>query len=99
MSDARVLAIIERMEAWLADATWEPDADALACWNADLKEALAQAEKATGWADLVVRAHAAGHSLEARSLEVAQALGRLQKELEDQERGNRALKGYRASTF
>ena len=43
MSDDRVRAAIEQMEAWLADLTWQPDPEVLAQWNAELQAALAQA--------------------------------------------------------
>lgn len=98
MSDERVRAAIEQMEAWLADANWEPDSDVLAQWDAEFKSALAQAEKAAGWSGLMDRAHAAGHQLEARRMVLADALDQMRKELETHERGNRALKGYGAST-
>jgi hypothetical protein len=98
MSDERVRAAIEQMEAWVADAEWEPDAEALAQWDAAYKSALAQAEKASGWQGLMDRARAAGHQLEARRAVLAEVLDHLRKELETRERGNRALKGYGAST-
>lgn len=98
MNDVRVRAAIEQMEAWLADPAWAPDSEALSQWNADFQAALAQAEKATGWPDLVGRAHAAGQLLEARIVGVALERDRVRAELVAQERGNRALKGYGAST-
>jgi hypothetical protein len=98
MNDTRVRVAIERMEAWLADASWEPDSAALAQWDAEFQSALSQAEKALGWAELMDRAHAAGHQLEARRVVLADALDQVRRELEVQERGNRALKGYGAST-
>jgi len=98
MSDARVLAAIEQMEAWLGDLNWEPDPEGLVRWNSDFQKALAQAEKAPGWLDLVSRAHAAGQLLEARIAVVAAERDRVRAELAAQERGNRALRGYGAST-
>ncbi|MDP2876443.1 MAG: hypothetical protein Q8O00_09690 [Holophaga sp.] len=97
MSDARVRAAIERMEAWLVDPRWEPDPEALAQWDAEFLAAMAQAEKALGWQDLVERGHAAGRLLEARSAGVAKEQDRVRIEIEAQERGNRALRGYGAS--
>jgi hypothetical protein len=98
MTDQLVRAAIEQMEAWLADASWEPDSDALVQWDAEFQSALSQAEKASGWAELMDRAHVAGHQLEARRVMLADALDQVRRELEVHERGNRALKGYGAST-
>ncbi|NTW85108.1 MAG: hypothetical protein HGB30_02980 [Holophagaceae bacterium] len=98
MNDTRVRAAIEQMEAWLADASWEPNADTLAQWDTEFQAALAEAEKASGWPELRDRAHAAGHQLEARRVVLAAALDQVRRELEVQERGVRALKGYGAST-
>jgi hypothetical protein len=98
MNDTRVRAAIEQMEAWLADASWEPNADTLAQWDTGFQAALAEAEKASGWSELRDRAHAAGHQLEARRVVLAGALDQVRRELEVHERGIRALKGYGAST-
>jgi len=96
MSDGRVRATIEQMEAWLADPGWEPDAEALARWNAEFQGALAQKGEGPGWLDLVARAHAAGLLLEARLAVVTAAQDQVRAELEARARGNRALKGYGA---
>lgn len=98
MSDAMVRAAIEQMEAWLDDSAWEPDADALAAWDAEFRAALAGAERAEGWPVLADRSHAAAKRLEARLSEVEQALNQVRNELEVQSRGNRALRGYGAGT-
>ncbi len=97
MSDGQVRAAIEQMEAWLDDPAWEPDAEALAQWNAGFLEALALAEKAHGWSDLIARAHVAGRLLDSRADVVANERDRLRAELATQDRGNRALRGYGAS--
>jgi hypothetical protein len=98
MSDLRVRAALEQMEAWLADPSWNPDPEALALWNAEFQAALAQAEKGSGWQGLIARAHVAGQLLEARCVLVAAAQDQVRAELEAQERGTRALKGYGATT-
>ena len=97
MSNMQVCAAVEQMEAWLTNSAWEPDADALAQWNAGLQRALATAEHGPGWAELAERAHAAGRLLEARSAEVAVVRDRIKAELDSQGRGTRALRGYGAS--
>lgn len=96
MSDARVRVAIEQMEAWLADPAWEPEAEALARWDAEFKAALAAADRGEGWPELAGRAHAAGKLLEARLALAVEALNQVRMELETQGRGNRALKGYGA---
>lgn len=97
MSDGAVRRAVEQMEAWLEDPAWEPDAQVLAGWEAGFRAALAQAEKAPGWEDLVARSHAAGQRLETRAAALAEDCKGLKAELEAQGRGSRALKGYGAS--
>ena len=98
MSDARVRAAIEQMEAWLDDSAWEPDADALAAWDAEFRAAVAGAERGEGWPGLADRSHVAGKRLEVRLSEAEQSLNQVRTELEAQSRGNRALRGYGAGT-
>jgi hypothetical protein len=97
MSNGKLRASIERMEAWVVDPSWEPDPKAIVRWDADFQAALAQAEKGPDWPDLMARAHSVGHRLEARTVRFAQVRDALRAQLDAQERGNRALKGYRAS--
>ena len=97
MSDEDVRRAIVQMEAWLGDPTWEPDAEVLAQWNATFLGALALAEKAHGWEDLVARAHAAGRSMELHAITAAEVRDQLRAELQAQDHGKRALKGYGAS--
>jgi DNA-binding FadR family transcriptional regulator len=98
MSDARVRAAIEQMEAWLANLNWVPDPGALSQWDVEFHASLAQAEKAPGWTELMARAHAAGQQLKDRTVVFAEMRDQLRKELEAHERGSRALKGYGASS-
>jgi hypothetical protein len=97
MSDEGVRAVIEEMEAWVADPAWEPDPDVLAQWNARFQAVMAQAEKGEGWPDLVARGHAAGRLLEVRTERLARSRDEVRAELDSQGRGNRALKGYGVS--
>lgn len=97
MKDGGLRASIEQMEAWVADPTWEPDPERLAQWDVDFQAALARAEKGPDWPNLMARAHAAGRELEARTVKFAQLRDQMKAELDAQERGNRALMGYRAS--
>jgi hypothetical protein len=97
MSDRQLIVAIEQMEAWLANPTWEPDAEALIRWNEVFQAAAAHPEKGEGWSDLVARAHAAGHALDARVVEFVQLRDRLKAALDTQEQGNRALRGYKTT--
>lgn len=97
MSDSLVLRSLERMEAWLDDPSWEPEAALLDAWQSDFDAAVAGAERSEGWMSLVHRAHEAGRRLESRMQEVAAEAERLRRRLESQDRGVRALKGYGAA--
>lgn len=97
MSEGALRASIEQMEAWVADPIWEPDPEALARWDAGFQAALTQAAKGPDWQDLMARAHAAGRQLETRAMRLAELRDQVKAELDAQERGNRALMGYRAS--
>ena len=98
MSDPKVRAAIEQMEAWMGDPNWEPDPGQLEAWNKEYQTAVSQAEKGAGWPELVERAHALGRRLEPRLAQMVRLRDELKAELEAQERGNRALLGYGAST-
>lgn len=98
MSDARVKAAIQEMEAWLDDPAWVPDADALARWDEGFRAAAAQAERAEGWPELAERAHAAGRRLAHRSEALAAELVHLKAKSQIQDQGQRALRGYGASS-
>jgi flagellar hook-associated protein FlgK len=99
MSDVKVRATLEQMEAWLAEPSWEPDAEALARWNKAFLSAMAQAGKEPGWSDLITKAHELGRQLELRADRLAQQRDQVMSELEGQARGARALKSYRANTL
>ena len=97
MSDEAVLAAIQQMEMWLADSSWNPDPEALARWNVAFQEAMAGASKGPAWQELMTRSHVAGERLEARIGPLAEARDKVKAELDAQERGHRALRGYSAS--
>jgi len=98
MSDGHVGMAIMQMEAWLADPTWEADPEALLQWNAEFQAALGRAEKGPGWTGLITRAHAAGRELEVRIAAITAERDQVKAVLEGQALGNRALKGYGASS-
>jgi hypothetical protein len=97
MSDARVLAFIERMESWIGDPDLVIEPELLAEWNRDFSEALATAERGPGWPQLVARAHALGDRVQGRAVVLSQERDLLRVELDAQAQGDRALKGYGAS--
>ena len=98
MSDRDLRAAIEQMEAWVSDSNWEPDPVAVTEWNDRLQHAIAHAEKGPGWADLVSWAHTVGQRLQMRVEQLAQHQSELRAKLDEQEHGNRALRGYKASS-
>lgn len=98
MSDEALRQVLERMEAWLSDDGWEPGPELLPEWEAEFKRCLESTEKGSDWLELRHRAHAAGNVLAARADRLALAQEEIRAELEAQERGSRALRGYRAST-
>lgn len=98
MSDAAVLAAVQAMEAWLDDPDRALDATALAVWNRDFQAAVAAAERGPGWEALVARAHALAEAVLARQRAVEAQRDAVRAELEQQAQGDRALKGYGAST-
>lgn len=98
MSDLKVLAAIERMEAWMRDPVVAPDPDDLAAWNSEFQAAMATAERGPGWVELVARAQALGGFVESRADLLAAERDAIKLDLDAQARGDRALKGYGAST-
>ena len=98
MSDQLVRAAVEQMEAWLTTPAWQPDSESLAQWNATFQGALARAEKGPGWADLVARGRAVSLCLDIRTEQLVHERDAVKAELDAQERGHRALRGYGAST-
>jgi flagellar hook-associated protein FlgK len=95
MSDSRVRAAIEQMEGWLSEPNWEPDPAVLERWNTTFQAALAGAGRSEGWSDLVAKAHEVARHLETRMNTLVQLQNEVRAELGTQERGNRALRGYR----
>lgn len=98
MSNGQLRAAIERMEAWVADPSWEADPETLAQWNAEFQAAAADVQKGEDWPDLAARGHALARRLEARMNQLARLRDEVRAELDAQERGSRALKGYGANT-
>jgi hypothetical protein len=98
MSDARVLAAIEQMEAWMREPEQMPGPDRLAEWNREFTDAVAVAERGPGWPGLLARAQALAGSLGGRTALLSAERDELRKSLDAQALGGRALKGYGATT-
>lgn len=96
MNPGEARTLLDRMEAWLLDPSWQPESEALAQWNARFQAAKAQSSGSDEWPELAARAHAAGLRLDARIAPLVRLRDEIKAELEVQERGNRALKGYGA---
>jgi hypothetical protein len=99
MSDGDLRAAIDQMEGWVSNPDWEPEAEAVTEWNHRLQQAIAHAEKGPDWPALVCRAHAVGQQLAARVERLVQRQAEMRTRLDRQEHGNRALRGYRASSL
>lgn len=97
MSVQDIRAVLEQMEAWIADPNWEPDPDELALWNTNLQAAKAHAQGDEKWSDLVASAHALARPLEVRLGQLTLRRDEVRAELESLESGKRAIKGYGAS--
>lgn len=97
MSDAAVRAALAQMEVWLADETWQPEAEVLAAWDRQFLAALAEAERGPGWAEQIALCHHLGERLQARTVAMEAQLELLRNQLEGHSLGTRALKGYGAA--
>ena len=98
MTRAGLVVALEQMEGWLDDPAWVPDEAALVQWERGFQEALVEAQQEPGWEPLRARAHRAGARLEERILPMARLRDQMKVELEAQDRGVRALRGYGAHT-
>lgn len=98
MSDVKVAEVLDQMETWLGDPSREFEPEALDGWNREYVAAVEAAERGPGWADLVVRAHSLGDALNLRLIQAMAEQDLIRLELASFAIGNRALKGYGAST-
>jgi hypothetical protein len=70
----------------------------LATWNQQFNAALGTARRGDGWQELVAHAHRLAKEVDARAAQLAERRDVLKQELEVQAIGDRALKGYGASS-
>jgi len=96
MSDAELMRELDRMESWISDPQQMPGPDVLADWNKAFRIAMADAERGLGWPELVARSHALGKRVDGRAVMLAAERDQVRADLDAQERGGRALKGYGA---
>ena len=94
MSDAKVLGLVEELEALLLAPDDQQDPSVLASWNDRFREAVARAERGPGWEAVLARAHAMAGPLTARVLRLKDAGAAIREELAATSQGQRALKGY-----
>ncbi len=97
MSDALVLGLVEELEGVLADPAWVADPEFLLGWNQRFAEATAHAERGPEWPEILKRAHALGDRVHPVVDRLTKDMDAIRRELTEQERGQRALKGYGAS--
>lgn len=97
MSDADVGRLVQEIEDYLKE-TQSPDPEYFADWNTKFNQAAEKAERGPGWRDIVDRAHAVGKMVQNRVSGLNYERDQLRDELNAQSLGQRALKGYSAST-
>jgi hypothetical protein len=95
MSDAGVTKVLDDLEGLLENLLDDPDPQAVADWHDAFREAVAGAERGPGWQEIRNRAHELGRRLEQRTGQLQALRGAIREELLAQERGHRALEGYR----
>lgn len=95
MSDAGVSKALDDLERLLGTLMDDPDPQAVADWHAAFREAVASAERGPAWPEIRNRAHELGRRLEQRTGQIQALRGAIREELRAQERGHRALEGYR----
>ncbi|MBI4912748.1 MAG: hypothetical protein HY823_08415 [Acidobacteria bacterium] len=98
MSDEEVLRLIQVLEDRLADDAWIPDPEWLQGWNEGFLRAVGSARRGPGWEGILGRAHALGARLPKVVEAWRESAEEVRRELTDQARGNRALKGYGSQT-
>ena len=98
MSDAAVLGLVEELERILTDPSWVPDPEYLLGWNQRFSEATAHAERGPGWEEIVHRAHALSSRVPPFLDRMAREMEGMRRELIEQQRSQRALRGYSSVT-
>lgn len=95
MSDQALSLLLDELEQLLQQDA--PDGEALASWRARFDAALPEAERGPGWEQLVARCRTLAARLDAAANALSQQRDALRREMEMQDQGARALKGYRPS--
>lgn len=95
MSDAGVSRSLDDLERLLERILDAPDPEAVAAWHAAFREQVAGAERGPQWGAIQARAHDLGRKLSERTGQLEALRGAVREELLAQERGRRALEGYR----
>lgn len=95
MSDRDVTEALDALEQLLQGDVLEPQA--IAAWQASFEQALDNATRGPGWAEIAARARTLATRLDARTEALVEQRERLRSELNLQGQGARALKGYRST--
>ena len=98
MSDAKVRAALDQMEAWLSDPSKTIESEEMIQWNNAYFSAVDGAERGPDWQQLVERAHVLGQRLNATLEAMIREREAIRIELDSFARGTRALKGYGSYT-
>ncbi|BDU78824.1 hypothetical protein [Mesoterricola sediminis] len=98
MSDLTVAASLDDLERLLGEVMDDPDPVAVETWHTAFKAALAGAERGPQWPGIAARARELGQRLETRTSQLRALRGAIREELLAQEKGGRALRGYKPTT-
>lgn len=92
--DAHLLRVLDRLETLLEEEI--PSEEAVADWRREFDAAVTRADRGPAWEGVLQRARTLGERLQTRVAELQIRKTDVQRELETQELGSRALKGYQS---
>lgn len=92
--DDHLLRVLDRLETLLEEEI--PSEEAVAEWRREFDAAVTRADRGPAWEGVLLRARTLGERLQSRVTQLENRKLDVQHELEAQEVGSRALKGYQS---